>query len=96
MEMEARMRAEREAEQPTRLADQPRMAHMFQYMQSLGDAQGFSPPPPLFPPTDPTQFHTPVRIKILVLHDICPFGLTNAISYLCRDNLRHPTTLMDC
>jgi hypothetical protein len=66
MEMEARMMAAREA----RLADQQRMAEMFQYMQSLGAAQGFSPPPPLFPPVDPAQFHTPVSIKIIVLHDI--------------------------
>jgi hypothetical protein len=43
---------------------------MFQYMQSLGAAQGFVPPPPLFPAVDPAQFHNPVSIKILVLHDI--------------------------
>jgi hypothetical protein len=30
-----------------------RMAEMFQYMQSLGAAQGFAPPPPLFPTVDP-------------------------------------------
>ena len=40
--MEARIMAERAA------ADQ-RMAEMFQYMQSLGAAQGIAPPPPLFP-----------------------------------------------
>jgi hypothetical protein len=60
--MEARMMAEREA----RLADQERMAEMFQYMQSLGVAQGIAPPPPLFPIVDPTLFHTPVSIKIVV------------------------------
>jgi hypothetical protein len=36
-----------------------------------------------------------VAIKILVLHDIYSYGLTNAISSLCRDNLQHQTTLMD-
>ena len=61
--MEARMMAEREAE---RRADHQRMAEMFQYMQSLGAAQGIAPPPPLFPPVDPTLFHTPVSIKIVV------------------------------
>jgi hypothetical protein len=66
---------------------------MFQYMQSLGAAHGFDPPPPLFPPVDPTQFHTNVSI---VLHEIYSSGITHAISSLCRDNLgRHPTTLMD-
>jgi hypothetical protein len=83
--MEARMIAEREAH----LADQHRMAEMFQYMQSLGAAHGFSPPPPLFPQVDPTQFNTHISIKILVMHDIYS-------SLLCRDNLgRHPATLMD-
>jgi hypothetical protein len=47
--MEARMMVEREA----RLAADQRMAEMFQYMQSLGAAQGFAPPPPLFPVVDP-------------------------------------------
>ena len=61
--MEARMMAEREAE---RRADHQRMAEMFQYMQSLGAAQGIAPPPPLFPPVDPTLFHNPVSIKIVV------------------------------
>jgi hypothetical protein len=60
--MEARMMAEREA----RLADQQRMAEMFQYMQSLGIAQDFTPPPPLFPTVDPAPFLTPVSIKIVV------------------------------
>jgi hypothetical protein len=60
--MEARMMAEREA----RLADHQRMAEMFQYMQSLGAAQGFAPSPPLFPAVDPALFHTPVSIKIVV------------------------------
>jgi hypothetical protein len=63
------------------------MAEMFQYMQSLGAAQGFAPPPPLFPTVDPTQFHTPLSIKILVLHDIYSSGITHAISSLCSDNL---------
>jgi hypothetical protein len=90
--MEARMIAEREAH----LADQKRMTEMFQYMQSLGATHGFAPPPPLFPPVDTTQFHTPVSIKILVLHDIYLSGITHAISSLCRDNLGwNPTTLMD-
>jgi hypothetical protein len=60
--MEARMMVEREA----RLADHQRMAEMFQYMQSLGAAQGFAPPPPLFPAVDTSLFHTPVSIKIVV------------------------------
>jgi hypothetical protein len=42
------------------------MAEMFQYMQSLGAAQGFAPPPPLFPTADPAFFHTLVSIKIVV------------------------------
>jgi hypothetical protein len=54
------------AERVARLADQQRMAHMFQYMQSLGAAQGFAPPPPLFPAVDPALFNTPVSIKIIV------------------------------
>jgi hypothetical protein len=57
------MMAEREAE---RRADHQRMAEMFQYMQSLGAAQGIAPPSPLFPPVDPALFHTPVSIKIVV------------------------------
>jgi hypothetical protein len=60
--MEVRMMAEREA----RLIDQKRMVEMFQYMQSLGAAHGFAPPPPLFPILDPALYHTPVSIKILV------------------------------
>jgi hypothetical protein len=76
--MEARMMEEREA----CLADQQRMAEMFQYMQSLGAAEGFAPPPSLFPPVDPAQFHTPVSIKILVLHDIYLSSITHAISSL--------------
>jgi hypothetical protein len=59
MEMEARMRAEREAERAmeraARLADQQMMTEMFQYMQSLGVAQGLAPPPQLFSPNDATQ-----------------------------------------
>jgi hypothetical protein len=65
--MEARMMAEREAErEAARLADHQRMAEMFQYMQSLGAAQGIAPPHPLFPLVDPALFHTPVSIKIIV------------------------------
>jgi hypothetical protein len=60
--MEARIMAEREA----RLADHKRMTEMFQYMQSLGAAQGITLPPPLFPPIDPAVFYTPVSIKIVV------------------------------
>jgi hypothetical protein len=60
------MMAEREAEREARLAADQRMAEMFQYMQSLGGAQGFTSPPPLFPAVNPAQFHTPVSIKIVV------------------------------
>ena len=60
------MMVEQEAERVARLADQQRMAEMFQYMQSLGAAQGFAPPPPLFSIVDLVLFHTPVSIKILV------------------------------
>jgi hypothetical protein len=83
-------------EREARLADQQRMTKMFQYMQSVGAAHGFAPPPPLFPPVDPAQFHTLVSIKILVLHHIYLSGITHAISSLRRDSLgKHPTTLMD-
>jgi hypothetical protein len=78
MEMEAKMRAKQEAEREARLADQQRMAEMFQYMQSLGVTYGFAPPPLLFPPDDPAQFHTPISIKNLVMHDIYSSGLTHA------------------
>jgi hypothetical protein len=64
---------------------------MFQYMQSLGAAQGLAPLPSLFPPAD----HAPVSIKILVMHDIYSSALTHTISSVCRDNLRHQTTAMD-
>ena len=84
-----------EAEREACLVDLHRMVEMFRYMQSFSAAHGFIPPPPLFPPVDPAQFHTPVSIKILVLHDIYSSGLTHAISSLCRDNLWHQTTLMD-
>jgi hypothetical protein len=52
--MEARMKAEREAEREARLADQQKMVEMFQYMQSLGAAHGFAPQPLLFLHVDPT------------------------------------------
>jgi hypothetical protein len=58
--------AEREAEWETRLMADQGIVEMFQYMQSLGAAQGFALPPPLFPAVDPAQFHTPVSIKIVV------------------------------
>jgi hypothetical protein len=60
------MMAEREAERVAREADHQRMAEMFQYMESLGAAQGFALPPPLFPAADPALFHTPVSMKIVV------------------------------
>jgi hypothetical protein len=81
--------------QTTHLADQQRMVEIFEYMQSLGIASSFAPPPSLFPLANPAQFSTLVSIKILVLYDIYSFGLTNVISSLCRDNRRHQTTLMD-
>jgi hypothetical protein len=62
-------------------------------MQSLGGAQGLAPPPLLFPPAKPAQFHTPVSIKVLVLHDIYSSDLTHAISSLCRNNRRYRRTL---
>jgi hypothetical protein len=61
------MMVEREA----RLTADQRMAEMFQYMQSLGAAHGFAPPPPLFPAVDPAQFHTLVSIKIVVTCWLC-------------------------
>jgi hypothetical protein len=82
-------------ERTSHLADQQRMTKMFQCMQSLGAAQDFTPPPPLFPSTDSVQFHTRVSINILVLHDIYLSGLTHTISFLCSDNRRHQTTLVD-
>jgi hypothetical protein len=91
MEMEARMGAE----QVACLTDQQRMTDMFQYIQSLGAAQGLAPPPLLFPPADLAQFHTPMSIKILALHDIYLSGLTYAISSLCRNNRRHQTAIMN-
>jgi hypothetical protein len=60
------MMAEREAKRMAREADHQRMAEMFHYMQSLGAAQGFASPPPLFRAVDPALFHTPVSIKIVV------------------------------
>jgi hypothetical protein len=84
------------AEREARLAYQQRMAEMFQCMHSLGASHGFAPPPPLFSPVEPARVHTPVSIKILVLHDIYSSSITHAISSLCRHNMRrHPTTLMD-
>jgi hypothetical protein len=35
-----------------------------------------------------------MSIKISILNDIYSFGLTHEISFLCRDNRRHQTTLM--
>ena len=55
-----------EAGSPPGRSDQQRMAEMFQYMQSLGAAQGFASPPPLFPTIDLALFHTTVSIKIVV------------------------------
>jgi hypothetical protein len=60
------MMAEREAERVDREADHQKMVEIFQYMQSIGAAQGFTPPPLLFPVVDPTLFHTLVSIKIVV------------------------------
>jgi hypothetical protein len=90
------LQAQLEEERRERQVMEARMSEIFQYMQSLGAAHGFAPPPPLFRIVDPAQFHTPISMKILVLYDICLSGITHAISSLCRDNLgRHPTTLMD-
>jgi hypothetical protein len=60
------MMAEREAERVAREADHQKMTEMFQYMQSLGAAQGLASPPPLFLAVDPALFHTPMSIKIVV------------------------------
>jgi hypothetical protein len=107
-ELEARMMDEKMA----RLADQQRIAELFQYMQSLGAASGFAPPPPLFPPAELAYFSTPLSTNILVMYDIYSYDLTHAISSLCRINQRHqkhswfaqpfvvpvqsPTSLMFC
>jgi hypothetical protein len=66
---------------------------MFRYMQNLGATSGFAPPPSLFPAADPAQFHTPVSIKILILHDIYSSGLTHAIFTLCSavDGIKQPS-----
>jgi hypothetical protein len=56
--------------------------------------QCFAPPPQLFPPADHALFSTPMSIKILVMYDIYSSCLTNAITFLRRDNRRHQTTLM--
>ena len=53
MELEARMRAEREAEQQ-------RMTDILNYMQTLGRVTGVAPPASLFAP--PEQFSTPVSM----------------------------------
>jgi hypothetical protein len=66
---------------------------MFQYLQSLGGAWGFAPPPPLFPRVDPAEFSTPVSIKNLVVYDIYSFDLTHATFSLCKINRRNRTTL---
>ena len=56
MELEARMTAEREAEQQ-------RMTEILNYMQSLGTTTGVAPPASLFAPTrPPDQFSTPVSM----------------------------------
>jgi hypothetical protein len=66
---------------------------MFQYMHSLSAAQGLAPPPLLFfPIADPTQFNTPMSIKILILHDIYSSGLIHEISSLCKDgDIKQPS-----
>ena len=46
-----------------RAAADQRMAEMFQYMQSLGAAQGIAPPPPLFPAVDPSLFQSGTIIR---------------------------------
>jgi hypothetical protein len=78
MEMEVRMRSKRVA----RLADQYRMVKMFQYMQSLGATQGFAPPPSLLSQADPAWFHTPMSIKILVMHMIYIYLVSHMQSLL--------------
>jgi hypothetical protein len=64
VDLEARMRTEREAE---RLAEQQRMREILAYMESLGATTGvalpallFSPPQP--PPPLPDPFCTPVSM----------------------------------
>jgi hypothetical protein len=93
MEMEARMRAEREAERAAYLADQQRMVEMYQHIQSLGATSGFAPPL-LFTTVEPSQFPTPISMKVLVLYDIYLSGLLYVIPSLCRINQRHQTTLV--
>jgi hypothetical protein len=67
---------------------------MFQYMQSLGAASSFAPPPLLFPATESPRFSTTVSMKILVVYDVYSSDFTHAISSLCRINRRHQTTVM--
>ena len=51
------------AEREARLADHQRMAEMFQYMQSLGAAQGFAPPPTLMLFRKSTTAATSLRVS---------------------------------
>jgi hypothetical protein len=67
---------------------------MFWYIQSLGAASGFAPPPLLFTTVEPSQFPTPMGMKVLVMYDIYLSGLIHVISSLCRINQRHQTTLV--
>jgi hypothetical protein len=55
--LEARIAAEREAEQR-------RFADILQYMQSLGAAQGMPPPPGLFALPPPPGATTPVSMNV--------------------------------
>jgi hypothetical protein len=60
VDLEARMRAKREAE---RLAEQQRIKEILAYMESLIAATGVAPPASLFSPTPPPDpFSTPVSM----------------------------------
>lgn len=67
MELEATMRADREAERAEREAERAERAHLIRYMQSLSAAATgvapppFTPPPFMIPPPPPQDpFTTPV------------------------------------
>jgi hypothetical protein len=95
VEFEARMRANREAEQVTRFATQQIMMKILQYMHVTTGvpslAMMVTPPAPLPPP----RFSTPMIWKFYSCM-IYIYLVSHTISFLCRINRRHQMTLMLC